>query len=417
MHHTNVLVIGGGQAGLAVSSSLSFHGIEHLVIERGRIGESWRQRWESLRLLTPTWLSRLPGQPLGEADPDGFMSRDQVVERLEAYAARIDAPILEHTEVFSASTDGRGWQVRTSRGEYSSTSLVVATGHCQKSRIPDCAASLDRSIAQLGADRYRHPDQLPHGNVLVVGASATGVQLARELALSGRGVTLAVGSHTRLPRRYRGKDILFWLDRLGILDRHIEEMPDPRRARGEPSLQLVGAADDTPADLDLAVLAELGVRIVGRLVGADATTVALGANLGEEIAAADLRLARLLDRIDHHLASQGLETVFPASPRPEPIVLAGPEPPTAIDLRHAGIESVVWATGFRRTYPWLHAPALDARGEIRHWRGRGALPGLYVLGLQFQNRRRSSFLGGVGLDAREIAVDIARRTRRLARVA
>jgi putative flavoprotein involved in K+ transport len=417
MEHPNVLVIGGGQAGLAVSSSLSLHGIDHLVIERGRIGESWRRRWDSLRLLTPNWLSRLPGQPLGAADPDGFMRRDQVVDQLQGYAALIGAPILEHTEVVSASTDGAGWEVRTNRGDYRATSLVVATGHCQKSRIPGCAASLDRRIRQIGADRYRSPEQLPDGGVLVVGASATGVQLARELALSGRRVTLAAGTHTRLPRTYRGKDILFWLDRLGILDRRIDEMPDPRQARREPSLQLVGRGDDALGDLDLAVLAELGVRIVGRLVGVDGTSVALGDDLLEVIAAADLRLARLLDRIDHHLAAQQLESAFPATARPRPIALPASAPPAALDLAHEGIEAVVWATGFRRTYPWLHAPALDAAGEIRHWRGRGALPGLYVLGLQFQNRRRSSFLGGVGLDAREIAVDIARRTRRLAQAA
>lgn len=416
MFHTDVLIIGGGQAGLAISDSLTTHDIDHVVIERGRVGESWRQRWDSLRLLTPNWLSQLPGLPYQGTDPDGFMTRDQVVELLQGYASKLDAPVLEHTEVTSASTDGARWTLRTNRGAFCAPSLVVATGHCQRARVPGFAASLDRGIYQLGVDRYRNPDQLPSGGVLVVGASASGIQLARELALSGRAVTIAVGSHSRLPRSYRGKDILFWLDRLGILDRTIDEMPDPGRAKHEPSLQLVGRASAAEGNLDLAVLAEMGVRIVGRLGSARGTSVTLAPDLPQTVAAADLQLERLLDRIDGHLVAQGLEQHFPATARPQPIEVS-PSSPTSLDLRHEGIESVLWATGFRRTYPWLHAPAFDAAGEIRHWRGRGALPGLYVLGLQFQNRRRSSFLGGVGLDAREIGLDIARRSRRLTKVA
>jgi putative flavoprotein involved in K+ transport len=416
---THTLVIGGGQAGLALSRCLAERGVDHRVVERGRVGERWRsQRWDSLRLLTPNWMNRLPGRPYDGGDPDGFMSRQEVVAYLDAYARSFGAPVLEETTVLSAAPAGDGWRVVTDRGTWTARNVVVATGHCDRPRIPGLAAGLDRRVHQVDVTRYRNPAQLPDGGVLVVGASATGVQLAREIHRSGRPVTLAVGSHNRLPRRYRGRDVVWWLDRLGILDRTLADMPEPREARREPSLQLVGgdgggerggADGAAAADLDLSVLQREGVALAGHLVAADGARVRFAADLPQVVAEADRRMTGVLDRIDRHVAAHGLEARYPADARPAPVALAGPGP-GELDLAAAGVASVLWATGYRRVYPWLHAPVLDAEGEIRHQRGRTPLPGLYVLGLQFLIRRRSSFLGGVGRDAAEIADHIAGRT-------
>lgn len=425
MHKTDILIIGGGQAGLAMSRSLADRGIDHVVVERAQVAERWRsQRWDSLRLLTPNWMARLPGWSYRGSDPDGFMKRDEVVSYLGGYARSFDAPVLEETEVLSVAPADGGWRVVTSGGTWRARCVVVATGHCDLPRVPGLAASLDRRLHQVTTPRYRNPDGLPAGGVLVVGASATGVQLAHELRRSGRDVVLAVGSHNRLPRSYRGRDVLGWLDRLGVLDRALADMPDRRRARREPSLQLVGrtrrdeadaAFDGASADrlaeaasLDLGVLSAAGVTLAGRLEGADGGRVRFAPDLAERLSDADRRMHRLLDRVDRHLAGHGLEERFPATPRPAPVELAGPGP-RELDLVAAGITTVLWATGYRRVYPWLHAPVLDAEGEIRQERGRTPLPGLYTLGLQFMIRRRSSFLDGVGRDAREIADEIATR--------
>ncbi len=425
MPSTHTLVIGGGQAGLAMSRSLGDRGVDHVVVERGRVGERWRsQRWDSLRLLTPNWMSRLPGDAYRGADPDGFMGRLEVVDYLDAYARSFDAPVEEGTTVLSAAPAAGGWRVATDRGTWSARNVVVATGHCDRPRVPGLAAALDRGVHQVDTTRYRNPGQLPAGGVLVVGASATGVQLAREIHRSGRPVTLAVGSHNRLPRRYRGRDVIWWLDRLGILDRTLADMPQPRLARREPSLQLVGrdAQDGDGCDaegaggLDLASLARLGVRLAGHLVAAGGRRVRFAGDLPRVVADADDRLSRVLDRIDRYVAGHGLEARFPAEPRPPRVALAGPGP-AELDLGAAGIATVLWATGYRRVYPWLHAPVLDAEGEVRHRRGRTPVPGLYVLGLQFMIRRRSSFLDGVGRDAAELAAELAGRAVHLDRAA
>ncbi|HEX6201545.1 MAG TPA: NAD(P)-binding domain-containing protein [Thermoanaerobaculia bacterium] len=409
MRRIDTVIVGGGQAGLATSRCLAERGVDHVVLERGRIGERWRsERWDSLHLLTPNWMSRLPGHAYRGPDPDGFLHKDEVVALLAGYARSFAAPVEEGTTVTSVAPDrgGDGWRVTTDRGGWRARNVVIASGCCDRPRVPGMAAALDRRVAQVTPDRYRNPADLPPGDVLVVGASATGVQLADEIARSGRGVTLAVGEHNRLPRRYRGRDVVWWLDRLGVLDRPLDDMPDPRAARREPSLQLVGRPAGEPADLDLAVLAARGVRLAGRLAAAAGRRVRFAGELRATVAAADARMARVLERIDRSIAAHGLDDRFPATPRPEPVRLAGPGP-AELDLAARGITTVLWATGYRRVYPWLHAPVLDAEGEIRQRRGRTPLPGLYTVGLQFMIRRRSTFLDGVGRDACEIADEIA----------
>ena len=400
MQRVDTLIIGGGQAGLAMSRSLSGRGVEHVVLERGRVGERWRsERWDSLRLLTPRWLSRLGAWPTPAGDPDGFMSRMEVVRYLEECSRTLTAPVHCGVEVTSVRRQGDRFAVRTSTGTWRARRVVIATGPSQQACVPDFATDLDPAVSQVVPTEYGGPSDLPAGGVLVVGASATGIQLAAELHAAGRPVTLAVGRHTRLPRRYRGQDILWWFHRLGMLDQRRVTVGVRAGSARQPSMQLVGGRDH--ADLDLGVLQERGVRLVGRAVAARGARMWFRDDLCETISAAEFKLARLRRRIDRAVERDGRTgEVAPADPfRPVPL----PEAPGTLDLPAHGIRSVVWATGFRRDYPWLHLPVLDARGDIREVGGRTHVSGLYTLGLTFMRRRSSSFLAGVGADAEELA--------------
>jgi putative flavoprotein involved in K+ transport len=403
----DTIIIGGGQAGLAMSRCLSDRGVENVVLERGRVAERWRsERWDSLRLLTPNWQSRLPGFRYEGADPDGYMTMPEVIRYLEQYARSFSAPVEESTLVLGVEPLVRGYRVETDRGAWTSASVVVATGYSDVPYVPHFSSKLKASIVQLTPSRYRNPETLPEGGVLVVGASSSGIQLADEIHRSGRPVTLAVGRHTRMPRCYRGKDILWWLDRMGVFDERVEDFLDEERSRRQPSLQLVGRPDRR--SLDLPSLEAAGVKLVGKVIDAREERLSLGDDLIAYTAAADVKLASLLARIDDFVAREGLSG---AVGEPEPFVpFHWPAPaPTELDLDGTGIRSVLWATGFHRHYPWLKVPVLDQRGEIRHGGGITEAPGLYVLGLQFLRRRKSSFLDGVGDDAAELAEHILSR--------
>jgi putative flavoprotein involved in K+ transport len=406
MKRTNTLIIGGGQAGLAISRCLTDRGIDHVVLERGRVGERWRsQRWDSLRLLTPNWQSRLPGRNYSGSDPEGFMTKHEVVELLESYARSFAAPVETGVTVTAVDRHGSEYHVESDRGSWRSANVVIATGHCDRPFVPAFGAKLSPSLVQVVPTAYRNPSQLPRGGVLVVGASATGVQLADEIRRSGRAVTLAVGSHTRLPRRYRGRDIQWWLDAIGVWDETIHDVRDLSASRRESSLQLVGSADHR--SIDLGVLQQRGVRLIGRALDADGSRLVLADDLAQTVAAAEARLARLRRRIDQYIERHGLSRRLPPADSIPPIDV--PPHPRSLDLRGAGIRSVLWATGYRRRYPWLHVGVLDDRGEIRHDGGVTEAPGLYVLGLQFLRTRKSSFLDGVGADAAFLADHIAGR--------
>lgn len=400
MRQTDVIVIGGGQAGLAMSHALSARGIGHVVLERGHVGERWRRAsWDSLRLLTPTRLNALPGAPEAGSDPDGFMTAAELIAHLDGYARAIAAPIEAGTEVRSVQRMGARYRVATSRGEWSARAVVIATGHCDRPLVPAMAQELDPSIRQVTSAEYRNPEGLPDGGVLVVGASATGVQLAEEIHASGRPVTLSVGRHTRLPRRYRGADILVWMERAGVLAEPALASPSLARARTQPSLQLIGSIE--PRTLDLGVLRGIGVRVVGRLRAIAGAEVRLCDDLAETTAGAQATLERLLARIDPAADAYAA----PREPWPAPLAPFAPSP-ERIDLAAEGIRTVLWATGYRRSYPWLKVPVLDEAGEIIHGGGITPAPGLCVLGLRFLRRRNSSFLGGVGADAAALAAAI-----------
>ena len=402
----DAVVIGGGPAGLAISHCLSERAIGHVVLERGRLAEQWRtRRWDSLRLLTPNWMTRLPGRPYTGDDPDGFMPAGEVVDLLADYARSFGAPISEHTTVERVSAVRDAFVVRTDRLTYEADHVVIATGASATPAVPAFASRLSSTIRQLHSSEYRNPGALVRGGVLVVGASSSGLQIADEIARSGRDVVLAVGRHTRLPRTYRGVDIHWWLDRLGLLDVRVEEIADLDAARREPSLQLVGDTDGR--DLDLAIAVANGCRLTGRLVDAAGSRVSFDGDLDRRCAAADDRLARILDRIDVLATGLGLDGEIGEIDRPRRIE-PGPTPPD-IDLREQGIRTVIWATGYRRDYPWLDVPVVAPGGELRHSGGVTDWPGLYAIGLPFMRRRKSTFLDGIGADAVEIADHLTAR--------
>jgi len=400
-HHT-VTIIGAGQAGLAMSQKLSERSIDHVVLERGEVANSWRtERWDSLRLLTPNWMTRLPGFRYDGTDPDGYMTAAEVSGFLNSYRTTFDAPVQTQTSVEAVQTAGDEFRVMTNQGEISSRSVVVATGACGTPRIPGLSADLPARIEQIAPIHYRNPAQIADGRVLVVGASASGVQIADELRRSGREVVLAVGDHVRLPRNYRGMDIHWWMETIGLLDERYDEMADLVRARRLPSLQLVGSPEKRT--LDLNSLNEAGVQLVGRFAGVSGTKAQFSGSFANQYASADLKLGRLLDRIDEFSTATGLDSELTAPHRPTPTTL--PAAATTVDL--AGFSTVIWATGFRPNYPWLESHLLDHKGAIRHDGGVMEQPGMYVLGLPFTRRRKSSFIDGVGPDATDLSAHLA----------
>lgn len=400
MRRTDVVVIGGGQAGLVMSRSLSSRGIDHVVLERGRIGENWHSaRWDSLQLLTPASLSALPGIPHCSVSPSSFISARSFASYLHHYSRGVAAPVVEQTEVLSVSGGAAGFAITTSNGDWQSRAVVIATGACDTPYRPDMAKRLSPTILQVAPSAYRRPDRLPPGGVLVVGASSTGLQLAEEIHASGRPVTLSVGDHTRVPRRYRGRDIYEWMNAAGILDDLAENTSNLQATRRQASLQLVGSAECRDINLDL--LRRQGVRLVGRLVGIEHTRARFDGDLGQSMARSHARMLRVLGRIDSHIEKLGLSSECESAAVLDEIKAEGVR--WSLDLLDLEIRTVVWATGYVRRYPWLHLPVLDRRGELVHEGGVTAIPGLYALGLTFLRRRRSAFIHGCGRDAEELA--------------
>jgi putative flavoprotein involved in K+ transport len=411
MQRTQTAIVGAGQAGLALSRHLADAGHEHVLLERGRIGERWRsQRWDSLVLLTPNWLNVLPGSP-GHQHSDAFLAREQVVSYLEAYARSFGAPVEESVAVQAVEPTRNGFRVRTDRGAWLAANVVVASGDAADAHVPTEAATAPAGLAQLHASDYRSPDALPDGGVLVVGAGPSGQQIALELARAGRRVILAVGRHARMPRRYRDRDIWFWLDAIGNLDERIDAFPAPGAARRAPSLALTGT--NGGEELDLGRLSDLGVVVAGRLRGFDGGRGLFADDLESHVADSDRRLRPVLARIDQHVA----DALGPRAPEAERVPqLRLPTSPRSVELRTERIETILWATGYRRSYSWLRVPVLDAAGEIVHRRGVTRVDGVFVLGLRFQYRRKSHFIGGVGEDAAYLAdlLTASHATRRAA---
>lgn len=397
---TDTIVIGAGHAGLAVSYCLTERSIDHLVIERGEVANSWRhERWDSLTLLTPNWQSRLPGFSYSGDDPDGYMNMREVVEFIDDYARYCQAPVQTGTTVTSLKQNSNGYHVRTDRGEWHCRSVVIASGACNVPAIPRVAQAIPGDIQQLTSWQYRNPGQLEDGGVIIVGASATGLQLAEEIHQSGRPVTIASGEHVRLPRVYRGRDIQWWMDAAGILDEGLDEIDDINRARHLPSPQLVGSRQHQI--LDLNTMSSLDTKLVGRLMGVQDGVVQFSGSLRNVCALADLKMNRLLKTIDEW-AEQSPDASQFEPPERFDRTEVDEEPCLALNLEGSGIRTIVWATGYRPDYSWLDVPVLDRKGMIKHDGGVVDSPGMYLVGMPFLRQRKSSFIHGAEDDARYV---------------
>ena len=402
MIQTTAIVVGAGHAGLAMSRRLTERSINHVVLERGEVANSWRtQRWPSLRLLTPNWQLRLPGRDYAGDDPDGFMPVDEVVASLTRYARLMGAPVRTGVTVHTVRAGPQGFQIRAGDDLLCARAVVLATGACTLPVIPAVADAVPPSMTTLTPLAYRDPGQLPDGGVLVVGASATGIQLAGEINRSGRPVTLAVGEHVRLPRSYRGRDIFWWLEATGLLAERHDQIDDLTRARHLPSPQLTGTSQAPMTDLNS--LTAQGVRIVGRLGRITDGVAQFSGSLANTCALADLKMNRFLSRADEWAAASGLDDQVPP-PHRFPPTRVDPRSPLQLDLRSKEITTVLWATGFRPDHSWLDIPVRDRTGRIRHDGGvvTGA-PGLYLLGLPVLRTRASTYIHGATPDSQALA--------------
>ena len=375
------------------------------MLERGEIANSWRrERWDSFRLLTPSWQCGLPGARYEGPEPDGYMTAVELADLIDRFAARASVSVRTGTAVTSVRCTDDGYGLTTSQGEIRSATVVIASGACNRPTIPGFAPAVPGELEQLTPFDYRNAAQLPEGGVLVVGASATGVQLAAELRRSGRPVILSVGEHVRLPRIYRGRDVLWWMNASGVWGQRYEELDDLARARRLPSPQLVGTPER--ATLDLNALSALGVELVGRFAAVRDGYALFSGGLCNVCSLADLKLRRLLGVFDDWAQDEGLDADLEAPELAVPTQLAR-SPRLQLDLRSGEVRSIVWATGYRPDYRWLDVPVVDAKGRLRHDGGVVDSPGLYALGLPVLRRRKSTFIHGIEDDAREVIDHLA----------
>ena len=405
IEHIKTLIVGGGQAGLAMSHRLKQRGLAHLVLERHRIAERWRsERWDGLRFQFPNWSVRLPDFPFPHTDPDGFATSREIVDFISAYADFIAAPIRCGVAVTALRRrdGGSGLIAETSDGSIEADNVVVATRPYQSPVLPALLRD-DVNLFQVHASGYLNPDQLPPGAVLVIGAGASGSQIAEELLRAGRRVYLSVGRHTRLPRRYRGRDLIWWLSAMGI-DQTAVEQRGPSRL-----LPLITGAYGGYT-IDFRRFAADGVTLLGRAKAAHDGIIDLAPDLAESLVNGDAMYASFLDRVDAHIEHHAL--AMPQDPAAR-AMLSDPscvaEPLRQLDISADGIGAVIWATGYGVDFSWIDVPVLDARGEPVHRRGVTEVPGLYFLGLQWLSKMSSSFLSGVGDDAADLADYIAAR--------
>jgi len=406
-----VVVVGAGQAGLAVSYYLQAYGVEHVVLERGRVGESWRSaRWDSFTLVTPNWMNRLPGYRLAAGAAREFLPRDTAVRLLDGLARGL--PVQAGTEVLSVDVGDGGYDVVTGAGRMKARAVVVASGGQRRPVIPRLSAALPADIHQLHAGDYRRPDALPPGAVLVVGSGQSGMQIATDLAAAGREVLLATSQVPRVPRRYRGRDCHEWGVELGLYDQPAEAVTDPAEFR-RPHPMLSGAHGGQT--LSYQQLARDGVRLLGRLAGADGGTLGFGPELPRHIQHADQGAAQFRRLVDEYVTRAGIAAPPPDTDPAERPGPASREAPRTLNARAERISTVVWCTGFGPDTSWLRVPVLRPDGTVEHARGVTAFPGLYVAGHPWLSNRGSGLLYGVAADAARIAqhvgMDSLGRTR------
>ena len=395
------LVIGAGQAGVAMSEHLGSRGLPHLVLEKNRIAESWRTaRWDSLVANGPAWHDRFPNMTFAGIDPDAFPHHDAVAEYFEAYVAQNNSPVRCGVTVTSVERQGDGFRVETSQGVIEAKNVVAATGAFQKPIIPPVVPATS-GLHQLHSHGYKNPGQLPEGGVLVVGAGSSGVQIAEELLRAGRKVWLSVGPHDRPPRRYRGKDFVWWLGQLGIWD-----MTTPAPGTEHVTIAVSGANGGNT--VDFRQLAAAGMTLVGMTQSFKDGVMQFAPDVAQNVAMGDANYLGLLAQADAHVAKHGLD--LPEEPEAhligqDPACLT--HPLTALDLAKEGITTILWATGYALDFNWIREDIFDERGRPQHKNGVSPVPGLYFLGLPWLSRRGSSFIWGVWHDADRLAGHIA----------
>lgn len=404
MRSVSVAIVGGGQAGLSTSWYLTRAGVDHVILEAETLVHEWRdRRWDNFTLVTPNWHCRLPGYAYDGPDPDGFMTRDQVVDWLSGYAPTFDPPVVEHTRVTALTErEGGGFVLVTSgpSGEetWESDHVVVATGGYHLPIVPPWAAALDPSIVQMQSADYRNAAQLPDGAVLVVGSGQSGAQIAEDLHLEGRQVHLALGDAPRVARFYRGRDCMTWLAEMGLYDTPVTQYPGGLAAREKTNHYVTGR--DGGRDIDLRQFAREGMRLYGLLDGGRGTTLSFQPTLIAALDGADAVYNSICRDIDRHIEAQGIDAP-PGTPY-EPVWEPEDEP-TALDLAEAGVTSVVWAIGYRPDYRWVQVGVFDGTGRPTHTRGVTAVPGLYFLGLPWLHTWGSGRFHGISRDAEHVA--------------
>ena len=412
----DLVIIGAGHAGLAASQRAVAAGLDHLVFERGLVGESWRsQRWDSFTLNTSNRMTGLPGSPYDGPEPDAFATRDAWVERLARYVKEHALPVRTRTTVTSVERDGDAFVVTTTGGRFVTRNIVVASGTANAPKVPAAAASLDPRIARLTTGRYRGPTDVPPGAVLVVGGAQSGVQIVEDLLDDGREVLLSTGRVGRAPRRLRGRDTLVWLTETGWLDQRPADLPDPATVRlAQPLISGVGPLGHT---VSLQSLAERGATLLGHFESADGTRVRFAPDLAEHVAFGDETARRMRQHVDDHIARSGI-TAPPSDPDPADEPVAGGrrfEAPTELDLAARGITSVVFSTGFAADFSWLHLPVVDDRGAPTHSEGRSPVDGLWFLGMPWLRTRKSGIIWGTLEDSKAVVEQVVARTVAAAR--
>jgi putative flavoprotein involved in K+ transport len=402
------VIIGGGQAGLALSYYLTRQGRAHLVLEQGRVGEIWRSgRWDSFTLNTPNWMTQLPGFAYQGGDPDSFLPRADIVAYLEQYADSFHAPLQCGVRVTAVRQQpgGDGYLVETGESAINARNVVLATGAYPKPKLPTASAALPADICQLHTSEYRNPQALPSGAVLVVGTGQSGCQIAEDLYESGRQVYLSISSCGRAPRRYRDKDGLWWLARLGFLDRTVEQLPSPQ-AKFACNPHVSGTHGGH--DINLRQFARQGMILLGRVQAAQGNQIMLAPDLEESLAKADAFAAHVMHEIDEYIEKTGMQVAAKSTTGEVSSHGATPTKPVlTLNLHSAGISTVIWASGYQLDFGWVRLPVFDQTGYPVHRRGVTACPGLYFLGLHWLYKMKSGLLYGVGEDAAFIAAAIA----------
>jgi len=403
IEQVDTIIVGGGQAGLSTSYHLTMQGCEHVILEQAdQAAEVWRNRWDSFTLITPNWMIRLPGAEYQGDDPDGFMARDDIVAYFEEYIERFELPVRYGFRVTSVEPIEAGYLVSTDEAEFEAANVVIAAGLHQQPKIPPFSTNLPSEIRQLHSSEYRNPEALPAGAVLVVGSAQSGSQIAEEINQSGRKVYLSVSSAGRLPRRYRGKDVTRWFEELGFADRTVDELPSPKA-------KFAGSAHGTGKDgghtINLHQFVRDGVVLLGRIQSMQEDRIVLAPDLKENLAKADKFEADFVREVDNYIERNGLDA--PIDPLPELSDGYEADVILELDLKSAGISSVIWATGYKFNFRLVKLPVFDEDGYPVQKRGVTDFPGLYFIGLPFLHTGKSGLLAGVGDDAAHVASAIA----------